>query len=113
MTNVVDSYITLAKLIQIKFIYEFLNYSIMALNNKLPKYSSRLDNEYNLNLNWLKINYEELLLNYKNKYVAVKDENVIDSDFVFLNLLKRIEFNYKSSWKSIAILPINKERKIF
>jgi hypothetical protein len=113
LTNVVDGYITPTELIQIKFIYEFLNYSIMALNNKLPKYSSIVNNEYNLNLNWLNLNYEELLLDYKNKYVAVKDQNVIDSDFVFLNLLKRIEFNYKSSWKSIAILPINKERKIF
>ncbi len=109
----VDGYITLTELIQIKFIYEVLNYSIMALNNKLAKYSSRLNNEYNLNLNWLNLNYEQLLLDYKDKYIAVKDENVIDSDFVFLNLLKRIEFNYKSGWKSIAILPINKERKIF
>lgn len=113
MSNVVDGYIILTEIIQIKFIYEFLNYSIMALNNKLPKYGSILDNEYNLNLNWLNVNYEQLLLDYKDKFVAVKDENVIDSDFVFLNLLKRIEFNYKNSWKSIAILPINKERKIF
>ena len=85
----------------------------MALINKLVQTSSNLNEQYKLNLNWIKINYDFLLLGYKNKYVAVRDENVIDSDSVFLNLLKRIECNYRNSWKSIAILPINKERKIF
>ncbi len=85
----------------------------MALTNKLVQTSSNLNEQYKLNLNWIKINYDFLLLGYKNKYVAVRDENVIDSDSVFLNLLKRIECNYRNSWKSIAILPINKERKIF
>ena len=85
----------------------------MALTNKLVQTSSNLNEQYKLNLNWIEINYDFLLLGYKNKYVAVRDENVIDSDSVFLNLLKRIECNYRNSWKSIAILPINKERKIF
>ncbi len=85
----------------------------MALTNKLVQTSLNLNEQYKLNLNWIKINYDFLLLGYKNKYVAVRDENVIDSDSVFLNLLKRIECNYRNSWKSIAILPINKERKIF
>ena len=85
----------------------------MALTNKLVQTSLNLNERYKLNLNWIKINYDFLLLGYKNKYVAVRDENVIDSDSVFLNLLKRIECNYRNSWKSIAILPINKERKIF
>ena len=85
----------------------------MALINKLVQTSSNLNEQYKLNLNWIEINYDFLLLGYKNKYVAVRDENVIDSDSVFLNLLKRIECNYRNSWKSIAILPINKERKIF
>jgi hypothetical protein len=85
----------------------------MDLTNKLVQTSSNLNERYKLNLNWIKINYDFLLLGYKNKYVAVRDENVIDSDSVFLNLLKRIECKYRNSWKSIAILPINKERKIF
>ncbi len=85
----------------------------MALTNKLVQTSSNLNEQYKLNLNYVKINYDFLLLGYKNKYVAVRDKNVIDSDSVFLNLLKRIECNYRNSWKSIAILPINKERKIF
>ncbi len=63
-------------------------------------------------MNWIKINYNFLLLDYENKYVAVKDEDVIDSDSVLLNLLKRVERNYRTSWKSIAILFINKEYKI-
>ena len=84
----------------------------MDLNNKFSENGPNLNDQYKLNLNWIKINYDALLLGYKNKYVAVKDENVIDSDSVLLNLLKRVECNYKNSWKSIAILPINKEHKI-
>jgi hypothetical protein len=84
----------------------------MALNNKFNENSPNLNEQYKLNLNWIKINYDALLLDYKDKYVAVKDENVIDSDSMFSNLLKRVECNYSNSWKSIAILPINKEHKI-
>ena len=84
----------------------------MALNNKFNENSPNLNEQYKLNLNWIKINYDALLLGYKNKFVAVKDKNVIDSDSVFLNLLKRVECNYRHSWKSIAILPINKEHKM-
>ncbi len=84
----------------------------MALNNKFNDNSPNLNEQYKLNLNWIKNNYDFLLLGYKNKYVAVRDENVIDSDSVFLNLLKRVECKYRNSWKSIAILPINKEHKV-
>ncbi len=82
------------------------------MNNKFNKNSPNLNEQYKLNLNWIKINYNFLLLDYENKYVAVKDEDVIDSDSVLLNLLKRVERNYRTSWKSIAILFINKEHKI-
>ena len=85
----------------------------MVLNTKSNTNISNLNHEYNLNLNWINLNYEKLLIDYEDKYVAVKDENVIDSDYAFLNLLKRIESNYEGSGKSIAILPINKEHKIF
>ena len=85
----------------------------MVLNTKSTTNSSNTSREYNLNLNWIDRNYENLLIDYKDKYIAVRDENVIDSDDVFLNLLKRIESNYKGSGKSITILPINKEHKIF
>ena len=84
----------------------------MDLNNKFNEKSPNLNEQYKLNLNWIKINYNFLLLDYENKYVAVKDEDVIDSDSVLLNLLKRVERNYRTSWKSIAILLINKEHKI-
>ena len=84
----------------------------MDLNNKFNEKSPNLNEQYKLNLNWIKINYNFLLLDYENKYVAVKDEDVIDSDSVLLNLLKRVEGNYRTSWKSIAILLINKEHKI-
>ena len=84
----------------------------MALNHKVNEDHPNLNEQYKLNLNWIKINYDFLLLSYKNKYVAVRDEKVIDSDSVFPDLLKRVERNYRNSWKSIAILPINKEHKI-
>ena len=84
----------------------------MALNNKFYEIDPNLNEQYKLNLNWIKINYNFLILAYKNKYVAVRDENVIDSDSVFLNLIKRVECNYRNSWKSIAIIPINNEHKI-
>ena len=85
----------------------------MSLNNKFHEDSSNLFEQYNKNLNWINMNYESLLLYYKNKYVAVREETLIDSDFVYSNLLKRIKCNYKSSWKSIAILAINEENRIF
>ena len=74
----------------------------MALNSKVEASSSNLDQDYKLNLNWINLNYENLLLDYENKYVAVKDKNDIDSDLGFLKLLKRIEFNYKGNGKSIV-----------
>ena len=89
-----------------------MNNSIRDLNNKFNENSPNLNEQYKLNLNWIKINYNFLLLDYENKYVAVKDQSVIDSDSVLLNLLKRVECNYRNSWNSIAILLINKEHKI-
>jgi hypothetical protein len=85
----------------------------MLIINKSIEYSSNLNDEYNLNLNLVKRNNGNLVLVYENKYVAVKDENVINSDPVFQQLLRRIEFDYDGVWNSIAMLPINKERKIF
>ena len=83
----------------------------MALNNKFNQNSTNL-NEVHIKLELDKNQYDFLLLGYKNKYVAVRDENVIVSDSVFLNLIKRVECNFRNSWKSIAILLINKEHKI-
>ena len=85
----------------------------MWIINKSIEYSSNLNDEYNLNLNLVKRNNANLVLVYENKYVAVKDENVIDSDPVFQQLLRSIELDYDGVWNLIAILPINKERKIF
>ncbi len=85
----------------------------MLLINESVEYSSTINYEYNLNLNWIKRNYENLLIYYKDKYVAVKDEMVIDSDQVLQKLLRRIEYDYDSIWNSITIQPINKKRKIF
>jgi hypothetical protein len=84
----------------------------MDLNNKFNENGPNLNEQYKLNLNWIKINYNFLLSDYENKYVAVKDEDVIDSDSVLLSLLKRVERSYRNSWKSVAILFINKEHKI-
>ena len=85
----------------------------MALNNEFIETSTDLFEEFNKNLNWINMNYEFLLLYYKNKYVAVRDETLIDSDFVYSNLSKRIKCNYESSWRSIAILAIKEENRIF
>ena len=85
----------------------------MLLINESVEYSSTINYEYNLNLNWIKRNYENLLIYYKDKYVAVKDEMVIDSDQVLQKLLRRIEYDYDSIWNSITIQPINNKHKIF
>lgn len=61
----------------------------MELNSKLEQYRSVVSEKYNLNLYWIKRNYENLLKDYRNKYVAVKDKNVVDRDLATLkyNLL--------------------------
>ena len=85
----------------------------MALNDEFIETSLSLFEEFNKNLNWINMNYEFLLLYYKNKFVAVRDETLIDCDFVYSDLSKRIKCNYKSSWRSIAILAIKEENRIF
>ncbi len=84
----------------------------MLIINKSIEYSSNLNDEYNLNLNLVKRNNGNLVLVYENKYVAVKDENVINSDPVFQQLLWRIEFDYDGVWNSIAILPTNRAQNL-
>ena len=84
----------------------------MLIINKSIEFSSNLNDEYNLNLNLVKRNNGNLVLVYENKYVAVKDENVINSDPVFQLLLRRIKFDYDGVWNLIAILPINRAQNL-
>jgi len=85
----------------------------MLLINESEMFDSKLYIEYKLNLNWIALHYENLLLYYENKYVAVKDKNVIDSDHELQKLVRRIESDSTCVWKTMAILHINRKRKSF
>ncbi|MDR4491526.1 hypothetical protein [Candidatus Nitrosocosmicus sp. SS] len=52
----------------------------MLLINESEEYNSRIFETYKLNLNWIAIHYEKLLLEYENQFVAVNDKKVFDSD---------------------------------
>lgn len=85
----------------------------MLLINELYEYDSKLFAEYKSNLNWIALNYQDLLLCYENKYVAVKDKKVVDSDHTLQNLLKRIESGQACAWKTMTVLFINQNRTGF
>ena len=85
----------------------------MLLINELYEYDSKLFAEYKSNLDWIALNYQDLLLLYENKYVAVKDKNVIDSDAELQTLLKRIESDQAFVWKTMTVLFINRDRRGF
>lgn len=85
----------------------------MLLINESEEYSSRIFETYKLNLNWIAIHYEKLLLEYENHFVAVNDKKVFDSDKNLQRLLKRVESNNSPQWKTIAIMQITQNRKGF
>lgn len=82
----------------------------MLLINESYEYDSKLFEEYKSNLNWIALNYQQLLLSYENKYVAVKDKKVIDSDRSLRKLLRRVESAQTSAWKTMTVLYINRDR---
>ncbi|HKR74991.1 MAG TPA: hypothetical protein VJR94_12865 [Candidatus Nitrosocosmicus sp.] len=85
----------------------------MLLINESVEYDSKLYEEYKLNLNWIALHYEDLLLRYENMYVAVNDKVVIDSDSELQTILKRLESNKECAWNTLVVLHILRERTSF
>lgn len=65
------------------------NFSI----SDLIEISSKADN----NLKWFLQKYDMLIENYQGKYVAIENEDVIDSDNDINNLLQKLQVNSKHS----------------
>jgi hypothetical protein len=85
----------------------------VLLIHETVEYDSKFYEEYKLNLNWIALHYQKLLLNHENRYVAVDNKNVIDSDPELKALLKRLESNKECTWKTLAVVHINRERTSF
>jgi hypothetical protein len=63
-------------------------------------------------LDWFQNNYNDLKNDYKNEYVAIKDENLIDHDVNLNHLLNRLKTKY-DDMNSIVVEFINENKEIY
>ncbi len=64
---------------------------------------SKVVKRYKENLNWFNYNYTMLRNKCANRYVAINDKKIVDSDRVLDELLERLKTNYHDSWYRFAI----------
>ena len=72
--------------------------------NKLKQFKKDLD--------WFQNNYNDLKNDYKNEYVAIKDESLIDHDVSLNHLLNRLKNKYDDT-NSIVVEFINENKEIY
>ncbi len=67
------------------------------------KNHSKVLKHYKENLGWFDYNYTILKYRYLNRYVAINDKRIVESDRVLDELLERLKTNYHDSWYRFAI----------
>ena len=70
---------------------------------------SKVLKHYKENLNWFNYNYTMLGHRYLNRYVAINDKKIVESDRVLDELLERLKTNYHDSWYRFAIEFVDEE----
>jgi hypothetical protein len=73
------------------------------------KNHSKVLKQYKENLNWFNYNYAVLRNRYLNRYVAINDKKIVESDRVLGELLERLKTNYHDSWYRFAIEFVDEE----
>lgn len=63
---------------------------------------------FNRDLMWFKANYSEIKSHYKGQYIAIKDEEIIDSDKDVMILFERLRKKYDTS--SLVVEYINEHK---
>ena len=59
--------------------------------------------EHDRNLDWFNANYKELKKKYLDRWVAVKNSQVVDYDRSYLTLAKRAKRKYKGDFSKLAL----------
>lgn len=59
-------------------------------------------------MNWFKANYEQIKSQYKGQHVAIKDQEIIDSDKDVMVLFQRLKGKYDTS--SLVVEYINEHK---
>jgi hypothetical protein len=62
---------------------------------------------------WFNDNYAQLKDKYNEEYIAVKNEDVIDSDKNLVNLLKRITQKYEKNHRSVIIECMSDHKNMY
>ena len=73
------------------------------------KNHSKVLKQYKENLNWFNYNYAVLRNRYLNRYVAINDKKIVESDRALDKLLERLKTNYHDSWYRFAIEFVDEE----
>ncbi len=73
------------------------------------KNHSKVLKQYKENLNRFNHNYAVLRNRYLNRYVAINDKKIVESDRVLGELLERLKTNYHDSWYRFAIEFVDEE----
>ncbi len=73
------------------------------------KNHSKVLKQYKENLNWFNYNYAVLRNRYLNRYVAINDKKIVESDRALDELLERLKTNYHDSWYRFAIEFVDEE----
>jgi hypothetical protein len=66
---------------------------------------------FNRDLMWFKANYDEIKSHYKGQYVAIKDEEIIDSDTDVMKLFERLRKEKKYDYVSSLVVEYINEHK--
>lgn len=59
--------------------------------------------EHDRNLDWFNAHYKELKEKYLDRWVAVKDSQIVDFDRSYLKLAKRAKKKYKNDFSKLAL----------
>ena len=73
------------------------------------KNHSNVLKRYKENLDWFDHNYTTLRNRYPNRYVAINDKKIVESDRVLDELLERLKTSYHDSWHRYAIEFVDQE----
>ena len=73
------------------------------------KNHSKVLKHYKENLNWFNYNYATTRYRYLNRYVAINDKKIVESDRALDKLLERLKTNYHDSWYRFAIEFVDEE----
>ena len=66
----------------------------------------------NLNLKWFSNNHENLIDEYQDKFVAIDDERIIDSDKDINELLERLKKNNRYTDSMLITFVQNRNTKL-